>query len=271
MHLKVLRTPIKQSGLYKVLFRFSAAGGSGAHVKTDAVATSHDHHEADHHDEHHDHHAHGHGHHHHKEYDWRDDPKVNKDLYDDVRGRGWNPENYTFPYEGRDDWYFINHPKELKIDQLTHNLRPEFKPSTELNNTMTANEWSMEGDIAHEYDYESEDLDFQPESIKMQHYRKKGPIWGYFILGCLPIIYFFSDFIYQNANDEDSWRISRPPPLNYPDIDDTDDTDTYQDYHSRTGRLMKDTGLVGDLWFDIVDGKKVYRRFSGVNQPMDDI
>ncbi len=135
IHLKILRSPIKHSGLYKMLYKFSAAGGSGAHVKADALATSHDHdhHEADHHDHHHSHHDH----HHHKVYDWRDDPNVNKDLYDDVRGRGWNPENYSFPYEGKDDWYFLNHPKELRVGDLTQNLRPELKKSTDLNNTMT--------------------------------------------------------------------------------------------------------------------------------------
>jgi hypothetical protein len=30
-------------------------------------------------------------------------------------------------------------------------------------------------------------------------------------------------------------------------------------------------GLIIPLYFDIKDGKKVYRRFAGVNQPMEDI
>lgn len=107
--------------------------------------------------------------------------------------------------------------------------------------------------------------------MKTQHFRKKGPIWAYFILAMWPAIYFFSDFIMQNKQDEDEWRISRPPPLNYPDTDDTDDTDTYDDYHVKEGVYARDSGLVGDLWFDVVEGKKVYKRFAGVNQPMDDI
>jgi hypothetical protein len=38
-----------------------------------------------------------------------------------------------------------------------------------------------------------------------------------------------------------------------------------QDYHSYDGKLLRDTGMVGDLWFDIVDGKKVYNKWAGVN------
>lgn len=46
----------------------------------------------------------GHGH---QEYDWRDDPKVNKDIDEDIRDRGWNPETYDFPYTKKhDDWVF---------------------------------------------------------------------------------------------------------------------------------------------------------------------
>ena len=59
-----------------------------------------------------------------------------------------------------------------------------------------------------------------------------------------------------------------PPPLDFPDTDDTDDTETYQDYFGPEGRYLVDTGIIGELWYDIVDGKKVYRRFAGVNQPL---
>jgi hypothetical protein len=34
---------------------------------------------------------------------------------------------------------------------------------------------------------------------------------------------------------------------------------------------MRDAGLITDLWFDIVDGKKIYRPEAIVNQPMEDI
>jgi len=105
----------------------------------------------------------------------------------------------------------------------------------------------------------------------MQHFRKKGPISQWVFAGLLPLIYFYIEYLYTHYPDEDNWKIPHPPPLNYPDTEDTDDTDTYNDYHSKEGKYLRDSGIVGDLWFDIVDGKKVYRRFAGVNQPLADI
>jgi len=46
----------------------------------------------------------------------------------------------------------------------------------------------------------------------------------------LPLIFFWNEFIAQHYPDEDYYRIKRPPPLNYPDKEDTDDTDTVEDY-----------------------------------------
>jgi len=39
----------------------------------------------------------------------------------------------------------------------------------------------------------------------------------------------------------------------------------------KEGITLRDSGIVGPLWFDIIDGKKVYKKFAGVNQPMEDI
>jgi len=36
--------------------------------------------------------------------------------------------------------------------------------------------------------------------------------------------YFWLEFFYMHYPDEDNWKIPRPPPLNYPDPEDTDDT-----------------------------------------------
>ena len=59
--------------------------------------------------------------------------------------------------------------------------------------------------------------------------------------------------------------------MNYPDAEDTDDTDTYNDYQRREVKLLRDSGVIGELWYDIKDGKKVYHKWAGVNQPLDDI
>jgi len=59
--------------------------------------------------------------------------------------------------------------------------------------------------------------------------------------------------------------LGRTPPLNYPDTEDTDDTDTFDNYKSPEARYLMDIGIIGPLWFDIVNGKKVYNKWAGVN------
>jgi hypothetical protein len=68
------------------------------------------------------------GGHHVQEYDWRDDPNVNKDIYVDPRDKGWDPKTYSFPYSGSDDWIFpVTGHKDYDPYNLSHNLRPENK------------------------------------------------------------------------------------------------------------------------------------------------
>ena len=82
-------------------------------------------------------------------------------------------------------------------------------------------------DVAHEKDYESEDLDFQAESFETQHFRKKGPIWMWVFAGIFPIAFFSCEFFFQGWVDEDNYRYQRPPPLMYPDEDDTPDPEDF--------------------------------------------
>jgi hypothetical protein len=91
------------------------------------------------------------------------------------------------------------------------------------------------------------------------------------IVAILPLLYWWTEYIYQHFPDETYWRKSHPPPLDFPDEDDTDDTKTYKDFISYAGRKFVQTGIAGDIWYDIKDGKKVYRKFAGVNPPMEDI
>lgn len=69
------------------------------------------------------------GHNHHHQYDWRDDPKVNKDIEEDIRDRGWDPKTYDFPYTRKhDDWKFdITMPSANYQTDLTVNIHPENK------------------------------------------------------------------------------------------------------------------------------------------------
>lgn len=78
------------------------------------------------------------GGHHHDAYDWRDDPKVNKDIEEDIRDRGWDVKSYTFPYSKKhDDWIFdVTMPSGNYQTDLTVNIHPENKPIQEMKQIM---------------------------------------------------------------------------------------------------------------------------------------
>ena len=129
----------------------------------------------------------------------------------------------------------------------------------------------IQADIAHEYDYESEDVDFQPESFKTQHFRKKGKLVIWVLVGMIPYIFVSSEFFLQKFPDEYHWRLQRPPPLEYPDPEDTPDRRDEQLFKSKEYKYLQEAGLVGDPFFTIQGQKKIYTKESGVNQPMDEI
>ena len=124
-------------------------------------------------------------------------------------------------------------------------------------------------DAAHEYDYESEDCDFQAETFESQHFRKKGPFWIWLIAGTTPLWFFASELFLQYWPEDDNWRYQRPPPLNYPDDLETPDTDYHMMFSSVPHRNLYDAGVVNAPFFDIKDGKKVYTKWAGVNDPRD--
>lgn len=77
------------------------------------------------------------------------------------------------------------------------------------------------------------------------------------------------EWVVNKCPDEEHFRKPLPPPLDYPSPVDTPDTAMYKRWHSKEGRQNYDTGLFTDIGYDIVGGKKVYKKFAGVNQPME--
>jgi hypothetical protein len=63
-------------------------------------------------------------------------------------------------------------------------------------------------------------------------------MWMWVMVGALPFIYISSEFFLQKYPDEDYWRFQRPPPLNFPDVDDTPDEDTYKIFKSGEFRRL---------------------------------
>ena len=91
------------------------------------------------------------------------------------------------------------------------------------------------------------------------------------LVGMIPYIFVSSEFFLQKFPDEYHWRLQRPPPLEYPDPEDTPDRRDEQLFKSKEYKYLQEAGLVGDPFFTIQGQKKIYTKESGVNQPMDEI
>lgn len=102
------------------------------------------------------------GHHHEKVYDWRDDTSVNTSYEQDAAQIGLtDPKDYTFPHTAHAHTWHYSAPENYNPKDLTVNLQHSAQKG-ELFNLISVPETDWLADIAHEKDYESEDLDFQP-------------------------------------------------------------------------------------------------------------
>ena len=114
--------------LRKVLASKTLAAALRLRFSSHAVA-SHDSHSDAHHD------SHGHGHGPHKPYDWRDDPKLNKELEENIQNRGWDPENYSYPYEGKMPNVQV-YPENYDASNLKMTFYPERKKNEHVIESM---------------------------------------------------------------------------------------------------------------------------------------
>lgn len=169
------------------------------------------------------------GGHHQKPYDWRDDHALNPFYEEDPRRTGI-PDSYAYnqPYDGPSFQYLSPFSPEYNPKDLTTNYVGTYPiRSVAETNMLEPHHQNIWDDIAHEWDYESEDLDFQPETFKSQHFRKKGGVWVWAVVALLPYWGVIQEVIYNQMVDGDQNKYQRPPPLNYPDEEDTPDTETY--------------------------------------------
>ena len=204
-----------------------------------------------------------------KPFDWRDDHALNPFYEEDPRTTGI-PDPYTYgqPFEAEPDKTFIVFPQEYNPKDLTQNFVGTYPlksvAETNLLDPHHQNAWD---DIAHEWDYESEDLDFQPETFHSQHFRKKGGIWIWALVALIPYWYVIQEVIYHQMVDGDQNKYQRPPPLNYPDEDDTPDTETHDIWQTGEFTYFWDAGLMRDPYtsFDLDSSKLWMERRSTTN------
>lgn len=112
-------------------------------------------------------------------------------------------------------------------------------------------------------------MDVQPESANLQHFKKQGALTVWAGVGVLFIAYMWWEFIYQHFTDDETFRKPLPPPLDFPNPSTTPDTKYWQFSKTPEYRFLYDAGVIPRVPLKIENGKKVYDRFAGVNQPME--
>ena len=181
---------------------------------------------------------------HHKVYDWRDDTSVNEGFEQDSREVGLvDPLDYHFPHTAKASEWILSAPADFNNKDLTQNIKNSTR-IVQIQNNPSPPETDWMADVAHEKDYESEDLDFQPESFETQHFRKKGPIYMWIWVGLFPITFFACEFFFQGWVDDDNYRFQRPPPLMYPDEDDTPDPEDFLVFQTPEYNEWWDAGIL---------------------------
>jgi hypothetical protein len=172
------------------------------------------------------------GAHHAKPYDWRDDHALNPYFEQDPRSLGMpNPYEYSQPFEAHPDPLFPSFDPQYNAKDLTVNYIGSGPTlSVAETNLLEPHSQILWDDIAHEWDYESEDLDFQPETFHSQHFRKKGLLYYWVLAAMVPYVLVFFEVVYHQMVDGDGLKYQRPPALNYPDEEDTPDFETYENW-----------------------------------------
>jgi hypothetical protein len=188
------------------------------------------------------------GGHHHKPFDWRDDHTLNPYYEVDPRAVGTpDPYSYGQPFEAEEVVPGTPFPNSYNPKDLTTNFVGTWPVlSVAETNLIEPHSQNLWDDIAHEWDYESEDLDFQPETFHSQHFRKKGHIWYWVVLGLTPFWLVITEVVYHQMVDGDGLKYQRPPPLNYPDEEDTPDFETYENWKTPEFTYLHDSGILRD-------------------------
>ena len=178
----------------------------------------------------------------HAPYDWRADPKFNPYHTTDFSDVGLQKNQLSSPLVAQmvsDDAVFP--PAGVDVSSPNVNFVPHRK-KTPLLKILRAPDFDHEHDVDHEADHGSEDMDFQPECYKSQHFHKHGWIWPWIIAGIALPLYISFELIYQKLPDSKYFR--KPHPMNLKHEDRSwDNNDQYMyENRERLNRFRIDAG-----------------------------
>jgi hypothetical protein len=101
----------------------------------------------------------------------------------------------------------------------------------------------------------------------MQHYKRRGGHLIWYFVFCIPFIYTWLELFWSKFPSDTFFKKPLPPPLDFPDTTLSPDTEKYNLSKTIDYKLLYENGSLNEFPFEIIDGKKVYKRFVGLNQP----
>jgi hypothetical protein len=66
------------------------------------------------------------------------------------------------------------------------------------------------------------------------------------LVALIPYVVVITEVVYNQMVDGDGLKYQRPPPLNYPDAEDTPDEETADNWKSAEFKYLWDAGIVKD-------------------------
>ena len=205
-----------------------------------------------------------------KPYDWRYDPVVNPFAGYPPEYTGVENMDHTPPCKYVDPPTDFPQPtyQELTspyINYQTHQFWRFVQPA------MPPQQTDKEEDVEHEMDYGSEDTDHQPAEFETQHFLRGTPFRWSIVLFIIPFWFFFLEIMYSRQPDHVHYRKPHPYFFGHPEENHFDEFEMEMLEKPHIMQYYIDTGMHTEPKYKIVDGKLVFDRFAGVNQPLPEL
>ena len=205
-----------------------------------------------------------------EKYDWRKDPNYNPFFTTDFSDLGLENVKLTAPLEveAKPDKIVLP-PADVDISSPYVNFVPEkiFYPQEK---GLRLPDFDIIHDVDHEADYGSEDMDFQPDDYKSQHFHKPGWIWPWILVALSLPLYVAFELGYQHYPDHNFFKKPHPLPFSHSETSWSKFDQHFYDDRERYMRFAVDSGAKMPKW-KIENGNFVFDRFAGVNQPQQPI
>ena len=199
-------------------------------------------------------------------YDWRTDPKYNPYHTTDYSDVGINQADLQSPTVApRTPLNVILPPEGVDISSPNVNFNYHSTP-IERRTITRAPDWDHKHDVDHEADFGSEDMDFQPECYKTQHFHKQGWIWPWVIVAFAGLLYVGFELGYAHYPDHNFFKKPRPLPFSNAETSWSKKDQNIYENRERFQRFAIDSGASEPRW-KIENKNFVFDRFAGVNQP----